>query len=174
MQTADPACALRARIGFFYAWQYAVREYIVEADKNEPVEIFHRSLKAREKTYMTKTKAIDFSGIEKAIVSVKGQNVIIDSDVARVYGTETREINKAVKNNPDKFPSGYIIDADKNELVENFHRFKNLKHSTSQPKAFTEKGLYMRLSVRTGSHHIEKPEGNGGGDSNYRGFCETA
>ena len=78
--------------------------------------------------------SIDFSGIEKAIVTVKGQNVIIDSDVALIYGTETREINKAVKNNPDKFPSGYIIEADKDELVEIFHRFKNLKHSTVQPK----------------------------------------
>ena len=90
---------------------------------------------------------IDFSGIEKAIVSVKGQNVIIDCDVARIYGTETREINKAVKNNPDKFPSGYIIDTDKAELVENFHRFKSLKHSTVQPKAFTEKGLYMLATI---------------------------
>jgi hypothetical protein len=93
------------------------------------------------------TGVIDFSGIEKAIVSVGGQNVIIDSDVARIYGTETREINKAVQNNPDKFPFGYIIIADKNELVENFHRFKNLKHSTSQPKAFTEKGLYMIATI---------------------------
>jgi hypothetical protein len=93
------------------------------------------------------TGAIDFSGIEKAIISVKGQNVIIDNDVAKIYGTETREINKAVQNNPDKFPTGYIIVADKNELVDNFHRFKNLKHSTVQPKAFTEKGLYMLATI---------------------------
>ena len=93
------------------------------------------------------TVAIDFSGIEKTIVSVKGQNVIIDSDVAKIYGTETREVNKAVQNNLDKFPAGYIIVADKNELVENFHRFKNLKHSTVQPKAFTEKGLYMLATI---------------------------
>ena len=106
------------------------------------------------------TGAMDFSDLEKVIVSrgepstfglgwgsVKGQNVIIDSDVARIYGTETREINKAIKNNPGKFPTGYIIEADKGELVENFHRFKNLKHSTVQPKAFTEKGLYMCLQL---------------------------
>jgi phage regulator Rha-like protein len=96
---------------------------------------------------MTETSEIDFSGIEKVIVTVKGQNVIIDSDVARIYGTETREINKAVKNNPDKFPPDYIIDANKTELVEIFHRFKNLKHSTVQPKAFTEKGLYMLATI---------------------------
>jgi len=53
-------------------------------------------------------KALDFLGIEKVIISVRGQNVIIDSDVAKIYGVETREVNQAIKNNPDKFPAGYI------------------------------------------------------------------
>ena len=61
--------------------------------------------------------AIDFSGIEKAIVSVKGQNVLIDSDVAKIYGVETREVNQAIKNNHDKFPAGYIVEADKSKLT---------------------------------------------------------
>jgi len=90
---------------------------------------------------------MDFSGIEKVIISVKGQNVIIDSDVASIYGVLTKEVNQAVKNNPDKFPSGYIVEADRNELVNIFDRFKNLKHSTTQPKAFTEKGLYMLATI---------------------------
>jgi len=92
-------------------------------------------------------KAIDFSGIEKAIVTVKGQNVLIDSDVASIYGVLTKEVNQAVKNNPEKFPSGYIVETDRTELVKNFDRFKNLKHSTAQPKAFTEKGLYMLATI---------------------------
>ena len=50
-------------------------------------------------------------------------------------------------NNPEKFPSGYIIETDRTELVKNFDRFKNLKHSTAQPKAFTEKGLYMLATI---------------------------
>jgi hypothetical protein len=91
--------------------------------------------------------AIDFSGIEKAIISIKGQNVLIDSDVASIYGVLTKEVNQAVKNNPEKFPSGYIIEADRTELVKIFDRFKNLKHSTAQPKAFTEKGLYMLATI---------------------------
>ena len=97
--------------------------------------------------YGKQIEAIDFSGIEKAIITVKGQNVIIDSDVASIYGVETKEVNQAVKNNLDKFPVGYIIEADKNELVKIFDRFKNLKHSTVQPKAFTEKGLYMLATI---------------------------
>ena|GEM_PF-2576528 len=59
----------------------------------------------------------------------------------------TRDINKAVANNPDKFPEGYIIrlqKTEKQELVENFHPFNKLKHSPVLPKAFSEKGLVCR------------------------------
>ena len=59
---------------------------------------------------------------------------------------DTRDINKAVSNNTDKFPEGYIVELskeEKQELVENFHRFNRLKHSTVMPKAVSEKGLYM-------------------------------
>jgi len=59
----------------------------------------------------------------------------------------SKEVNQAVKNNPEKFPSGYIVETDRTELVKNFDRFKNLKHSTAQPKAFTEKGLYMLATI---------------------------
>ena len=92
-------------------------------------------------------EAIDFSDIEKAIVTVKGQNVIIDSDVARIYGVETREVNQAIKNNPDKFPVGYIVEADKDELIKNFDKSKNIKNYPGTPKAFTEKGLYMLATI---------------------------
>jgi len=90
---------------------------------------------------------MDFSGIEKAIISVKGQNVIIDSDVAKIYGVETREVNQAIKNNPDKFPAGYIVEADKNELINIFDKSKHIKNYPGTPKAFTEKGLYMLATI---------------------------
>ena len=70
-----------------------------------------------------------------------------------MYGVETRDINKAVKNNPKKFPPGYIIElnrSEKQELVENFHRFNTLKHSTVAPHAFTEQGLYMLATILKG------------------------
>ena len=91
--------------------------------------------------------AIDFSSIEKAIVTVKGQNVIIDSDVARIYGVETREVNQAIKNNPDKFPGGYVVEAHKDELIKFFDKSKNIKNYPGTPKAFTEKGLYMPATI---------------------------
>ena len=58
--------------------------------------------------------------------------------------------NLAVTNNPDKFPADYIVEltkTEKMELVENFHRFDKLKHSTANPKAFAEKGLYMLATI---------------------------
>lgn len=88
--------------------------------------------------------------VEEKIITLRNQQVILDCDVAELYGVETRDINKSVKNNPEKFPDGYIFDLDekeKKELVENFHRFVKQKHSTVTPKAFTEKGLYMLATI---------------------------
>jgi len=84
--------------------------------------------------------------IKNLIFDIRSEKVILDSDIANLYGVKTRDINKAVRNNPDKFPADYLFEVTKQEkieLVENFHRFENLKHSTVNPKAFTEKGLYM-------------------------------
>lgn len=78
--------------------------------------------------------------IQSKIVEIRNQKVIIDRDVALLYGVETKRINEAVKNNPERFPEGYIFeltDKEKNELVENFDHFNILKHSKVNPKAFT-------------------------------------
>lgn len=88
--------------------------------------------------------------VEDKIIEIHQKHVIIDSDIAELYGVETKRINEAVKNNLDKFPEGYLLtitEQEKNELVENFDRFKNLKHSTALPKAFTEKGMYMLATI---------------------------
>ncbi|MCL2528942.1 MAG: ORF6N domain-containing protein [Coriobacteriia bacterium] len=84
------------------------------------------------------------------VLVIRNQQVLIDRDVAKLYGVETKRINEAVKNNPDKFPPGYLItltNKDKTELVEKFDRFITIKHSTVSPTAFTEKGLYMLATI---------------------------
>ena len=110
--------------------------------------------------------------IEDKIIEIRNQNAILDSDVATLYGVETKRVNEAIKNNPDKFPEGYVFQLKANEYdvlkalseksqqfdnqgaVENFDR--TLK--TSQlatifektrvlPKVFTEKGLYMLATI---------------------------
>lgn len=93
---------------------------------------------------------VKIENLKDLIIEIRGSEVLLDSDVAQIYGVETRDINKAVTNNPDKFPAGYIIElskSEKNELVESFHRFEKLKHSTVNPKAFAEKGLYMLATI---------------------------
>ena len=92
----------------------------------------------------------DIVKTENKIIVIRDKQVILDRDVAELYGVETKRINKALKNNPDKFPDGYVITLnikEKDELVENFDRFKTLKHSTVEPHAFTEKGLYMLATI---------------------------
>ncbi len=101
---------------------------------------------------------ITFEDIEDLIIFIGGQKVLLDRDVATLYGIETKRINEAVKNNPDRFPDGYFIEVNKetkNELVENFDRFKTLKHSSVKPKAFTEKGLYMLATILTSKKAIQ-------------------
>lgn len=78
--------------------------------------------------------------------------------MADLYGIETKRITKAVKNNPLKFPQGYLImlnSGDKNELAENFDRFNKLKHATIFPKAFTEKGMYTLRTRVFGFYAID-------------------
>ena len=82
--------------------------------------------------------------IEDKIIEVRQQHVIIDSDVAALYGVDTKQINQAVSRNPEKFPEGYVIELtkeEKSEVVTNCDHLQQLKFSPSMPKAFTEKGM---------------------------------
>jgi len=94
-----------------------------------------------------------FKTLEDKLIHLRGIVVLVDRDVAELFGMQTRDVNKAVKNNRHKFPQGYFVELspdEKKELVENFHRFNTLKHSTVAPKAFTEKGLYMLATILKG------------------------
>ena len=74
--------------------------------------------------------------VESKIITLRGQQVILSVHVAELYGVETREINQAVKNNPKKFPLGYIIELDKNEkdeVIKIFDNLGNLLYSPSAP-----------------------------------------
>lgn len=92
---------------------------------------------------------VKFSQVENVIIEIRGHRVILDSDVAALYGIETMRVNEAVKNNPDKFPKDYIIELSKEEKAEVIEKFDNpkLKFSPKLPKAFTEKGLYMLATI---------------------------
>jgi phage regulator Rha-like protein len=96
---------------------------------------------------------MDIEKIESKIILIRDQKVILDKDVADLYGVETKRINEAVKNNPERFPEGYIFKIDKNELDSLRSKISTLKnggrgqHVKYLPKAFTEKGLYMLATI---------------------------
>ena len=95
-------------------------------------------------------KSIKFSDVRDKVVRLREQDVLLDFSVAELYGVETKDINKAVRNNPDKFPEGYIFELqqiEKQYVVENFHHLDKVKYSPVTPKAFTEKGLYMLATI---------------------------
>jgi len=92
---------------------------------------------------------IDDMNIQNKIYTIRGFQVMLDSDLAQLYGVETKRINEAVKNNPDKFPDDFYFEATDDEL-ENLRS----KISTSSwggnrysPKLFTEQGIYMLATV---------------------------
>jgi hypothetical protein len=100
---------------------------------------------------------IKYEQVQDKITEIRNQQVIVDADVASLYGVETKRINEAVKNNPVKFPHGYLI-----ELTQNEWEPLKSKFSTSMkggkiklPTAFTERGLYMLATILKSPQAIE-------------------
>ena len=88
--------------------------------------------------------------IEAKILTIRNQQVMIDRDLAELYGTETKVLNQAVKRNIERFPEDFMFALDKSEkdeLVTNCDRFETMKHSSVMPYAFTEQGVAMLSSV---------------------------
>ena len=99
--------------------------------------------------------------VEACMLPIRGQQVLIDRDVAALYGVETKRINEAVRNNPDKFPEGYIFELTEAETEEvkaiiaknddfadeKFDRKTVSSKTRYAPKAFTDRGLYMLATI---------------------------
>jgi hypothetical protein len=96
--------------------------------------------------------------IENKIFLIRGQKVMLDRDLAELYGVETKYLNRQVKRNRERFPKEYMFQltkAEKDELVTNWHRFNSIKHSTSLPYAFTEHGVAMLSAVLNSEQAIK-------------------
>ena len=88
--------------------------------------------------------------IEEKIFTFRGIQVMIDKDLADVYGVKTKALNQAVKRNIERFPERYrfqLSDKELDELVTKCDRLMTLKHSSSNPFVFTEQGVSMLASV---------------------------
>ncbi len=87
--------------------------------------------------------------VDNKILTIRGIQVMLDSDLAKLYEVETKRINEAVKNNPEKFPSDFVFELSKEE-----EEILKSKFSTSSwggrrksIKVFTEQGVYMLATV---------------------------
>jgi len=92
---------------------------------------------------------VKIENLKEMILDIRGQNVLLDSDVAHIYGVETKRINEAVKNNTDKFPQDYMFAISEDEFADLRSKFSTAKFSKTRvkTKAFTEKGLYMLATI---------------------------
>lgn len=95
--------------------------------------------------------------VRQKIISIRNCQVILDADVAELYGVETKRINEAVRNNPDKFPESYMFkltNEDMEYLRSKFSTANISPKSRVLPKAFTEKGLYMLATILKSSRAV--------------------
>ncbi len=96
--------------------------------------------------------------VEDRIAVIRNQEIIADADVAFLYGVETKRVNEAVRNNPDKFPVEYMFELTDRELHDLRSKISttNVSAMNRNPtKAFTERGLYMLATVLKGERARE-------------------
>ena len=96
---------------------------------------------------------LNMQKVEEKIAVIRNLEVIADADVAALYGVETREVNQAVRNNPDKFPVRYMFELSKSELHDLRSKVLTTNVSTksrSATKVFTDRGLYMLATILKG------------------------
>ena len=88
--------------------------------------------------------------IEQSILLIRGQKVMLDTDLAELYGASTKAFNQAIKRNGDRFPPDFMFrltDEEKREVVTNCDHLRKLKFSNALPAAFTEHGAIMAATV---------------------------
>jgi len=96
--------------------------------------------------------------IEPLILTLRGQKVILDADLAEAYGVETKVLNQAVKRNADRFPEDFMFrltEVEKTEVVTNCDHLQKLKFSPQHPAVFTEHGAIMAASVLNSPKAVE-------------------
>lgn len=111
------------------------------------------------KTKLTTTQN-PLEEIENLILTIRGKQVMLDRDLARLYGVETKVLNQAVKRNIERFPERFMFQLTDNEVVKLVticDRFRLLKHSSSLPYAFTEHGVTMLASVLKSEIAVHTP-----------------
>jgi len=103
-------------------------------------------------------KIIPFKIIAHKIYTIRGLSVMIDADLAELYGVQTKRLNEQVKRNLGRFPKDFMFQLNQEEkdwLIENAQGLARLKFSTTLPLAFTEHGAVMLASVLNSQRAVE-------------------
>ena len=132
-------------------WRFILLDITLQEESNK----IYGMTKIEEQINIKSVGELVVQRVESMILVIRGVNVILDADVADLYSVETKRINEAVKNNPDKFPEDYMFVLTDEELqvlrskfsTSNILRSKFSTKSRSLPKAFTEKGLYLLATI---------------------------
>ena len=96
--------------------------------------------------------------INRMILLVRGQKVMLDSDLAELYGVPTKRLNEQVKRNADRFPEDFMFrlnSEEKKEVVANCDHLRSLRFSPGAPYAFTEHGALMLASVLNSKRAVD-------------------
>ena len=102
------------------------------------------------------SKSID--NVQGMILGIRGQKVILDADLSKIYGVSTKRLNEQVRRNIKRFPDDFMFRLtaeEKKEVVANCDHLTNLKYSKALPLAFTEHGTVMAASVLNTPRAIE-------------------
>ena len=97
--------------------------------------------------------------IEKAILLIRGQKIILDKDLAALYGVSTKNLNKAVSRNIDRFPDDFMFQLDLQEVINLKFQFGTSSwggtRKRKQPRAFTEQGVAMLSNVLNSKRDVQ-------------------
>ncbi len=102
---------------------------------------------------------IDAKTIKEKIYNIRNQKVMLDVDLAEIYGYSTRAFNQQVKNNIEKFDDDFMFQLNKSELVylqSNFLTANISSKSRSLPYAFTEQGVYMLMTMQNFDYYTDR------------------
>ena len=105
--------------------------------------------------------AIDIAAVQSRMLTIRNQQVLLDRDVAALYGVQTKEINQAIRNNPGKFPEGFVFQLNEQEFGNWKSKILTSNLSVKEiavikmgirraPYALTERGLYMLATILKG------------------------
>ena len=126
--------------------------------RDTPRLVVNRHYERAVEVLMTRSSSATPAHIAGRILVLRGHKVMIDADLAELYGVSTKRLNEQVRRNATRFPPDFMFQltaAERSEVVANCDHLQRLKFSRSPPYAFTEHGALMVASVLNTDRAVE-------------------